>query len=326
MGTLRFQRLDLNMPWIRSIQPSGQWVTIVIPLCTGPMPIFEGRKIKPTQVAIYGPGSERFEIVEEGTEGTYFKISLDAGRANLEYLRAFGGTAPDLHGLCEVLDLPTDPQAWLESVKAIAEMATATSMTGVPLDVDLDAALTHIVLQFMRIVADLGFGRRLASTADSSRKHEEALLRCRNFIRDQVHRSFSIEELAAAAGYSERQLQHLFKFRLGISPLEYVRHFRLQKAREALKFSAGSVKEAALSRGFSEMGRFSVKYRSVFGESPVDTLHLRTAPRESGLSSRVRQTHPSNRQSSSRVSSEMVFRNASAHALDSGWRSGIPTS
>jgi transcriptional regulator GlxA family with amidase domain len=35
---------------------------------------------------------------------------------------------------------------------------------------------------------------------------------------------------------------------------------------------ASAVKEAAYSCGFTEMGRFSVYYRELFGESPSTTL------------------------------------------------------
>ena len=271
--TLRFQRLDLSMPWIRSVEASDQWFTVVIPICTGSRPILNGRKVDSTQVAIYGPGASRFEIFEDTTEGKHFEISIHADRTHSEYLRAFGTTAPDFTGINEVLDFPMEPADFIRSVEEAGRQAAA-SVKGTALAVDLVETLTNIVLQGLKIVADLKFRRGVIHSGIEGRKHEEALQRCWTFIRAQFHRIISIEELAEASGYSERQLQYLFKCRLGISPLEYVRHYRMQKARDALKDWAGSVKEAALSCGISELGRFSVKYRSVFGESPSDTIRV----------------------------------------------------
>jgi AraC-like DNA-binding protein len=37
-----------------------------------------------------------------------------------------------------------------------------------------------------------------------------------------------------------------------------------------------TVTQIATGFGFTELGRFSVEYRKVFGESPSDTLHQQT--------------------------------------------------
>lgn len=325
METIRFQRVEPNMPWIRSVAPLQQWLTIIIPLCTGPHPIFNGCRVQPAQVAMIGPGAERFEIVKKNTSGKYFEIAVYTGRLHMEYLRAFGTTAPDITDICEVIDIPEGNEDWLQSVEAMGSMVTAASATGIPAAADLDAALIHIVLQSLRVVADLELRRGTVLADRSERKHRDALWHCRQYIHDHIHETLSIEELSEASGYSERQLQYLFKLRLGLAPLAYVRHYRFQKARDALKIWAGSVKEAALSCGFSELGRFSVKYRSVFGESPNETLRLRTAPRASGLGGASSVNRTSDQNISIRAESKISIKNASAEALEAGWRSGAPS-
>jgi AraC-like DNA-binding protein len=51
---------------------------------------------------------------------------------------------------------------------------------------------------------------------------------------------------------------------------------RLSQVRGALLSARGqfvTVTEIATDFGFAELGRFSVEYRKVFGESPSETLH-----------------------------------------------------
>ena len=84
----------------------------------------------------------------------------------------------------------------------------------------------------------------------------------------------TIESLARDLGVSERWLQISFKSIMGVSPYRYIMLARLHGAKRDLQSSATehSVTQAALENGFGHLGRFSQQYRSLFGESPTDTL------------------------------------------------------
>ncbi|RTR06902.1 AraC family transcriptional regulator [Halomonas nitroreducens] len=79
--------------------------------------------------------------------------------------------------------------------------------------------------------------------------------------------------LAEVAGVSLRTLYAGFRDFRQQSPMEYLRLVRLQRVRTALQTDDGnaSVTETAMRWGFAHMGRFSQRYRQVFGETPSET-------------------------------------------------------
>ena len=85
-----------------------------------------------------------------------------------------------------------------------------------------------------------------------------------------------VSALSRALGVSERTLRKLFNEIHGRPPSRHLRMLRLSQVRGALLSARGqlvTVTEIATDFGFAELGRFSVEYRKVFGESPSETLH-----------------------------------------------------
>ena len=78
---------------------------------------------------------------------------------------------------------------------------------------------------------------------------------------------YSSRELARFLGISQRQLQRVFRSRLGCSPQAYLREERLQAA-ERLLHSASSVKEVAYALGFCQQSQFSRDFKERFGRRP----------------------------------------------------------
>lgn len=87
-------------------------------------------------------------------------------------------------------------------------------------------------------------------------------------------------ELCAAVGASYWILRDCCREYLGMSPKRYLWLRRMHLARRALQTTdteKTTVTEIATNYGFWELGRFSVAYRSLFGESP--SAALRRSPR-----------------------------------------------
>jgi len=85
----------------------------------------------------------------------------------------------------------------------------------------------------------------------------------------------SLADLCVAAGVSKSALYLAFESWCGEPPIAYFHKRRLAQARSRLlntEHRRGAVKNAALSVGLTELGRFSNDYRWLFGESPSTTL------------------------------------------------------
>jgi len=99
------------------------------------------------------------------------------------------------------------------------------------------------------------------------------LARAETFLLEHVQDPIGVEDVARAAGMSERGLQSAFRRAHASTPMAYLRRIRLQMARDLLRDAAvGSVAEAAGRVAIPHLGRFAAAYRAEFGELPGATL------------------------------------------------------
>ena len=95
---------------------------------------------------------------------------------------------------------------------------------------------------------------------------------------DDLKKRITVPEVAALTGVSQRTLELSFKEAAGITPQKYLRWRRMQMAHHV--FLAQDPKHTRItdvttSLGFTELGRFAVEYKRLFGESPSETLRSR---------------------------------------------------
>ena len=95
------------------------------------------------------------------------------------------------------------------------------------------------------------------------------------FVAANSDRPIHLGELCAATGVSESTLRRCCHEYLGLGPSRYLWLRRMHLARWALLRAdpdQATVTAIATDQGFWELGRFSVAYRSLFGEPPSETL------------------------------------------------------
>ena len=102
-------------------------------------------------------------------------------------------------------------------------------------------------------------------------------------LRGHLDDPITIAALSQTVGVSERTLRNAFADVHRESPKRYFLNQRLQSVRQALSDTgnkAGTVTAVATDYGFYELGRFALQYRTLFGESPSETLrrHRMSSP------------------------------------------------
>ena len=80
----------------------------------------------------------------------------------------------------------------------------------------------------------------------------------------------SLDELSNIVGVSARQLNRLFREKLGTSTMTFYRDLRLEKARSLLTSSSLSITNIALATGFSSSAHFSKAHGERYGLSPSE--------------------------------------------------------
>lgn len=87
-------------------------------------------------------------------------------------------------------------------------------------------------------------------------------------IKHQLHEDIDILWLCKCAQMSRTSLYEVFSKQLGVSPMEYVKRVRLQKAYHLLSFSEQSITEVSEQVGFANPYHFSREFKRSFGHSP----------------------------------------------------------
>src|ERR1700757_5206357 len=132
----------------------------------------------------------------------------------------------------------------------------------------LENELVHVMVRCLADGADV-------ETTAGGRRHDAIIARFEEFLAANPDRPLYLTEICAAIGVAERTLRASCENHLGMGPIRYLTLRRMHLVRRAVLRSDPSkstVTRIVTDHGFWELGRFSVSYRALFGESPSETL------------------------------------------------------
>lgn len=94
------------------------------------------------------------------------------------------------------------------------------------------------------------------------------LRRARDHLDAHHTEQIDLARVAAVAGYSPFHFQRLFTATYGRSPAAYLSERRVARAQDLLRTTNLTVTEVCHAVGFSSLGSFSSRFRSLVGETP----------------------------------------------------------
>lgn len=117
---------------------------------------------------------------------------------------------------------------------------------------------SQMVMDYTLRMKDLRQNANLSKTANE----------CLNYIYSHVIDRITIDDLAEHLGTSTSHISRLFKDELGISPSDYIRNVKLDKAKNLLRFSDYSIIDISNYLSFSSQSHFSKLFFEETGMTP----------------------------------------------------------
>lgn len=93
-------------------------------------------------------------------------------------------------------------------------------------------------------------------------------------MRDNLHKDLSLTRLAQSVNLSVWRLCHVFRSDVGMSPIQYLRLLRMEKAKHLLETSFLSVKEITYNVGLNDESHFVRDFKAVYGFPPTRYRNL----------------------------------------------------
>lgn len=138
----------------------------------------------------------------------------------------------------------------------------------VPADIEMMTPLLLQEIIYRLLQGEQGHVLAAVALAGSSANKVNAAI---NYLMDHYTQSFKIDELAQVVNMSSSTFHRYFKEVTTMSPLQFQKRLRLQKARELL-FGAVGITEVAYQVGYESSSQFSREYSRMFGVSPREDV------------------------------------------------------
>ncbi len=168
----------------------------------------------------------------------------------------------ELPPLIHIKGMSAEQPSWLETAVAMLVRESASDQPGAATVVDRLAEVLFVQILRAHLLTNAPSQGFLAALKD--RRMSNAL----EIIHDRVDTDLSLEAIARAAGMSRSNLALRFKEVMGVTPMDYVTGWRMQRASEMLRSTRDSMADVAERVGYRSEAAFSRAFKRVFDQTP----------------------------------------------------------
>lgn len=170
-----------------------------------------------------------------------------------------------------LIPLPAPTLRWLRSIHARAVEAARITPDALANPLTASALEHELVQVLVTCLSACEIGEERSVAPQGTR----VVARFQQYLEGRAAESVYLSEICLAVGVSARMLRRYYQEILGVSPVRYLWLRRMHLERQRLLHAdpvSATVTAIATNLGFWELGRFSVEYRSLFGEAPSAAL------------------------------------------------------
>lgn len=118
------------------------------------------------------------------------------------------------------------------------------------------------------------------SISEDSPKQKELVHLAKEFILNHYERDIGLSDICGFVFLSPSYFARIFKQETGHSPVSFLIHTRIERAKELLAESAEKASDIALSVGFSNQQRFNETFKKITGMTPLEYRKKTTGKNE----------------------------------------------
>lgn len=108
------------------------------------------------------------------------------------------------------------------------------------------------------------------SVPERGQRDENRIKNMVTYVQEHYSEDISLEQLAACANISESECLRCFKRVTGVTPIQFIKQFRIQRAQTLLALSTEKIVDIAIQCGFQDMSYFSKTFQKYCGCTPTE--------------------------------------------------------